>query len=583
MIQGDVVNVLDFGADITGSADSTQAIENAIASLSSGGGTVFFPAGTYKTTGIEIYNKSVAFQGEGPKASIILMVGPAATEAIYCRNVGNFQSFSIRDMQIRGADNTYSCYGIGTVLQLGGVFENLEFKYLDTCITGVDTYNVNYNTMVFREFNFGVRGYTSSDISARGLSNQGGISDNTFMDLYFADGNTSGAVGGSVAIKDTHLDSNVFTQCTFYGDYLVGLDLTNSFGGNAFYHCRFERLATGITWITLGNYNRFYSTTLYTDGTRFSFPEFCIVINGSSNYIDGVSPEYPKNIIKLSSTSSNNEVTWTPAGSKTWFPFAYMYFSNPVLDFGVDNKVHIGPNDHMTNRISAWSDRPLVNVQIETTKQTCFSLDGVTKTDRSTSIGGGPFGLGYVYGYNTPTGNRVLYDNVVTTDGYYYCFSAWVASDNVAGLGAFEIIAQDNLGQSTAYATVPQLAANNTWYRVFKVWRASTTSGVVGFRLPSSISAGNGLYVCSPQVIECGEFPTDIVVGGYVPTYSAARKGLNPNFGANPELSDVPNGGTHYLGDQVGNINASAGGYAGWICVTGGTPGTWKTFGVISS
>jgi hypothetical protein len=45
------ISVLDFGADATGVADSTTAIQNAVASLSGNPGTILFPKGTYKITG----------------------------------------------------------------------------------------------------------------------------------------------------------------------------------------------------------------------------------------------------------------------------------------------------------------------------------------------------------------------------------------------------------------------------------------------------------------------------------------------------------------------------------------------------
>jgi len=43
----------------------------------------------------------------------------------------------------------------------------------------------------------------------------------------------------------------------------------------------------------------------------------------------------------------------------------------------------------------------------------------------------------------------------------------------------------------------------------------------------------------------------------------------------------APTTGTHNRGDQVINTAPAAGGFAGWICTTAGTPGTWKTFGAI--
>ena len=51
MIDGAVANVLDYGADPTGVADSRAACQAAITALqAAGGGTVFFPSGTYLLT-----------------------------------------------------------------------------------------------------------------------------------------------------------------------------------------------------------------------------------------------------------------------------------------------------------------------------------------------------------------------------------------------------------------------------------------------------------------------------------------------------------------------------------------------------
>lgn len=64
------ITVLDFGADPTGVTDSTTAINNALASLT-GGGSLYFPTGTYKTTGqILCLNANVTVYGDG-EASLI--------------------------------------------------------------------------------------------------------------------------------------------------------------------------------------------------------------------------------------------------------------------------------------------------------------------------------------------------------------------------------------------------------------------------------------------------------------------------------------------------------------------------------
>jgi len=45
----------------------------------------------------------------------------------------------------------------------------------------------------------------------------------------------------------------------------------------------------------------------------------------------------------------------------------------------------------------------------------------------------------------------------------------------------------------------------------------------------------------------------------------------------------APTAGTWIQGDTIVNLNPVAGGYVGWICVVGGTPGTWSTYGIIGS
>lgn len=44
----------------------------------------------------------------------------------------------------------------------------------------------------------------------------------------------------------------------------------------------------------------------------------------------------------------------------------------------------------------------------------------------------------------------------------------------------------------------------------------------------------------------------------------------------------APTSGTYVTGDITWAINPLAGGSIGWVCTTGGSPGTWKTFGAIS-
>jgi hypothetical protein len=77
---------------------------------------------------------------------------------------------------------------------------------------------------------------------------------------------------------------------------------------------------------------------------------------------------------------------------------------------------------------------------------------------------------------------------------------------------------------------------------------------------------------------------------GYARDLSAANGalGIGEHFaGSSSQMrwrglgTAAPTTGTWLRGDRVDNLNPSAGGYVGWVCTTGGTPGTWKGYGAI--
>lgn len=74
-------------------------------------------------------------------------------------------------------------------------------------------------------------------------------------------------------------------------------------------------------------------------------------------------------------------------------------------------------------------------------------------------------------------------------------------------------------------------------------------------------------------------------IGVAIPAQGAWRVGTSVNGAIKMGWNAVaaPTTGAWLRGDIVWNVEPSAGGYAGWICVTSGTPGTWKEFGAIAS
>lgn len=74
---------------------------------------------------------------------------------------------------------------------------------------------------------------------------------------------------------------------------------------------------------------------------------------------------------------------------------------------------------------------------------------------------------------------------------------------------------------------------------------------------------------------------------------SVALYGLSTGSGASAWTAQLDNGdnwattpptaGTWEVGRRIWNASPSAAGTVGWVCVTAGTPGTWKTFGSIAA
>ena len=79
------VSVKDYGAVGDGTTDDTLAIQNTISAVGAGGGgTVFFPTGTYKTTSkLTINSDAVYLKGAGRKASILAPAAMATDHVLF--------------------------------------------------------------------------------------------------------------------------------------------------------------------------------------------------------------------------------------------------------------------------------------------------------------------------------------------------------------------------------------------------------------------------------------------------------------------------------------------------------------------
>jgi hypothetical protein len=78
------INVVSKGADPTGGADSTTAIQDAISALPATGGVVYLPAGTYKVSGtLTCTTVPAYFLGDGAWATVLAFSGTGDCVRVY--------------------------------------------------------------------------------------------------------------------------------------------------------------------------------------------------------------------------------------------------------------------------------------------------------------------------------------------------------------------------------------------------------------------------------------------------------------------------------------------------------------------
>ena len=126
---GLVYNVLDYGADPTGTNDSTTALQAALNAVAATGGTLFTPRGTYLSNGLTLTlgGKRIAWVGAGQGAKIKCTATTASdsTGGIYVTGGGAIAAdwISIRDLEFEG--NSTCGYGVALYDCYQGELANL--------------------------------------------------------------------------------------------------------------------------------------------------------------------------------------------------------------------------------------------------------------------------------------------------------------------------------------------------------------------------------------------------------------------------------------------------------------------------
>jgi hypothetical protein len=275
------VNVIDFGADPTGVADSTTAVSNAIAALPAGGGDVFFPCPkalvstgcVYSVSNISIGNGSasaastvsgIRLVGPGLPATPQWFTGFSSTPVVKIKSNGVLHSTLVSiNGPVHGWGLSNLAFDCNSLADLGiflksGQYGEVSNVTVDGCLlwglkTGITAASGVTNPLVlgnsFRNFSVRVPSGATGGIVLTGTSTANALF-NTFVNttvsmigtssnglyLQAAAGNTfigteiSGASGNQSVVFDYGLNSTWPANNTFLGiePQTAGTTFTNS-------------------------------------------------------------------------------------------------------------------------------------------------------------------------------------------------------------------------------------------------------------------------------------------------------------------------------------------------------------------
>jgi Pectate lyase superfamily protein len=174
-------NVVAYGADPTGVADSTTAINNAVAAAA--GGTVYFPNGNYKVTGSITLSPFTCYQGESKFSTIIKAANSASIPSgiFFADTLGSYTT--ICDLTIDGNSansantNGVNAAGLSYVTVQNCIVQNINNNGVTISQNGANNQNPYFGA---------VRGCYFANIGAKGISFSqlsNGIAENNMMNI----------------------------------------------------------------------------------------------------------------------------------------------------------------------------------------------------------------------------------------------------------------------------------------------------------------------------------------------------------------------------------------------------------------
>lgn len=291
-IDGDIVsmgspfvNVVEYGAKGNGTTDDSASIQNALNALSSSGGIIYFPKGTYLIkTGLLFYSNQTLFFENGAT----LLQGASINNLLmsYCGDsVGGYNG--VHDCVIYGATFDGGSYTtnntlVGIIHSKNIIFENCTFKNAYGTWHNLEI-NSSYNVKVINCDMEGSR-KSSADacmIQIDAIDNTNtwpwtnrGLVDSTvskYIEIYgsiFHDNTVSPAVGNHSATTDEYISihDNIFVGLTSTRGAIKFQSASNvDIYNNTFEGCTIGVASSGATYYI--HDNRFVDATTAISGS----------------------------------------------------------------------------------------------------------------------------------------------------------------------------------------------------------------------------------------------------------------------------------------------------------------------------
>jgi len=246
------VSVTDYGADPTGVADSTGAIQDAIDYVgSTGGGVVYFPTGDYKISTVYIQHQRVTLLGQGDSSIIINSLTDNGIEAGL---PGTILSFIVID-GLRFDRATKSTNGAAVKMINTGysTVKNCNFKNSRFGVevkTHNDSLTIQNNTFLEGTY-FGVLENNTNETWANDLTIRG----NFFWHVEEAAVYMSADGVGVASVGDTYIEDNVIVGSPAFGalqtQYGIKIEGAGSYNTNiSINRNTFEGIALQTVYLT---------------------------------------------------------------------------------------------------------------------------------------------------------------------------------------------------------------------------------------------------------------------------------------------------------------------------------------------